>query len=109
MANDYVADFDQINWIWATLKSISGLLLLILIFNGCAAKTPKPTTSKIIPAPKTKVFGKFQCDREADKAMERGDIETGLHKHARFVVRHPDNPLAHYHLGYAFRIRHCFF
>ena len=102
MENYNVAGFDQINRIWVTLKSISGLLILILILNGCAARTPKPVPSKIIPAPKTKAFGKFQCDREADKAMERGDIETGLHKHALFVVRYPDNPLAHYHLGYAF-------
>jgi tetratricopeptide (TPR) repeat protein len=102
MENYNVAGFDQINRIWVTLKSISGLLILILILNGCAARTPKPVPSKIIPAPKTKAFGKFQCDREADKAMEKGDIETGLHKHARFVTKHPDNPLAHYHLGYAF-------
>ena len=99
MANNNVAGFDQIKMIWVTLKSISGLLILIVILSGCAAKTPKPA---IIPAPKTEAFKKFQCDREADKAMEEGDIETGLHKHARFVARHPDNPLAHYHLGYAF-------
>jgi tetratricopeptide (TPR) repeat protein len=102
MENYNGAGFDQINRIWVTLKSISGLLILILILNGCAVRTPMPAPSKIIPAPKTKAFGKFQCDREADMAMEKGDIETGLHKHARFVVRHPDNPLAHYHLGYAF-------
>ena len=102
MANDNGASFGQINMRWNALRSILTLLILIIILNGCAANTPKPATSKIIPALKTKTFGKFQCDREADEAMEKGDIETGLHKHALLVVRYPDNPLAHYHLGYAF-------
>lgn len=100
MANDNVASFNLINVIWAGFKSILALLILIIILNGCTTKTPKPATSKFNPP---KALEKFKCDRSADQAMEMGDIETGLHKHAFYVARHPDNPLAHYHLGYAFR------
>jgi tetratricopeptide (TPR) repeat protein len=72
----------------------------VIVLGGCAAKIPRPGPVKNIPPPQN--LKKFQCDREADLALERGDIETGLHKHLRFVAEHPGNPLAHYHLGYAF-------
>ena len=100
MVKRNLSNFCQINIIWILLQLISSILIAVIILNGCAVKTPKPAPTKsITPA---KDLAKFQCDRDADLAMERGDIETGLHKHARFVAKYPDNPLAHYHLGYAF-------
>lgn len=100
MAKRNLSVFCQINIIWILLKLISSLLIAVFLLNGCAAKTPKPAPTKITPPAEDSA--KFQCDRKADLAMERGDIETGLNRHARFVAKNPDNPLAHYHLGYAF-------
>lgn len=74
-----------------------GSVILMLEIFGCAAKIPQ-TAPPVYPTPQTG----WQCSEKADQAMADGDIETGLHEHARFVAQHPNNPLAHYHLGYAF-------
>lgn len=75
-------------------------VLFSMVLNGCAIKPAGPPASAAAPA--KAVRQQWQCDPEADKAVESGDIEAGLHAHARFVTEHPDNPLARYHLGYAF-------
>ncbi len=83
------------------ISYISPLIILAagMILWGCAASPPK-TSPVAPPAPPKKA--EWQCSQTADQAMEEGDIETGLREHARYVVEHPNNPLAHYHLGYAF-------
>ncbi len=74
-------------------------LAVSMVVLGCAASPPK-TSPVAPPAPPKKT--EWQCSQAGDRAMEEGDIETGLREHARYVVDHPNNPLAHYHLGYAF-------
>jgi tetratricopeptide (TPR) repeat protein len=81
------------------LKHITTTLTLVGILLGCAAKTPEPVPP--ITA-HSQTENKWQCSAKADEAMKNGDMETGLREHARFVADHPKNPLAHYHLGYAF-------
>jgi tetratricopeptide (TPR) repeat protein len=45
---------------------------------------------------------RWACDPEADQALRRGDTEAGIRLHETFLQAHPDNPLALYHLGYAY-------
>ncbi|MBW2109393.1 MAG: tetratricopeptide repeat protein, partial [Deltaproteobacteria bacterium] len=42
------------------------------------------------------------CDKAADDAMRRRDFQAGVILHERFLVDHPDNGLALYHLGFAY-------
>ena len=42
------------------------------------------------------------CDPQADKAIEDDDFETGIRLHQQFLEKDPENPLALYHLGYAY-------
>jgi tetratricopeptide (TPR) repeat protein len=42
------------------------------------------------------------CDQQADKAIENNDYETGILLHQRLLEKEPENPLALYHLGYAY-------
>jgi tetratricopeptide (TPR) repeat protein len=42
------------------------------------------------------------CDQQADKAIEDNDYETGIRLHQRLLEKEPENPLALYHLGYAY-------
>jgi len=88
------------------LNVVAVLWASTLLFWGCATVSP-PTPIPTQPpaasaAPSKQPPAQWQCDPTADKAMENGDIETGLHEHARFVAQHPENPLGHYHMGYAF-------
>lgn len=71
---------------------LSGWWLLAAI---CGCSTPGYEKGR--PA-----ISHWQCDAAADEAMREGDDETGLRRHEEFVARHPDNPLARYHLGYAY-------
>jgi tetratricopeptide (TPR) repeat protein len=82
------------------LMSLAPVVIAAVLIFGCAGKTPQPAA----PATSTplKSHPQWHCSPKADQAMADGDIETGLHEHARFVAKHPENPLAHYHLGYAF-------
>lgn len=43
-----------------------------------------------------------ECEKAADDAMRRGDFQAGVILHERFLVDHPDNGLALYHLGFAY-------
>ena len=45
---------------------------------------------------------KLTCDIQADKAIEDDDYETGIRLHLRLLEKEPENPLALYHLGYAY-------
>lgn len=88
------------NKMWGIFKATAPVLIAIILTFGCAAKTPQPAPP--VPAAPPQNPPQWQCNEKADKAMEYDDVETGLHEHARFVAKHPRNPLAHYHLGFAF-------
>jgi tetratricopeptide (TPR) repeat protein len=75
------------------MAGILAAMGLLAFLAGCA--TPAGDTPQA-------AIAQWQCDPAADEAMRTGDEETGLRLHQQFVARHPDNPLAHYHLGYAF-------
>ena len=42
------------------------------------------------------------CDANADYALGREDYPTAILLHRRLVQSHPNNALAHYHLGFAY-------
>lgn len=99
-----MAGCHSLYFIFCRKKRIVSVLLQVFVavalLFGCAgrpSRPPAPITSTPVDSP-----SRWQCSEKGDKAMENGDIVTGLHEHARFVAQHPQNPLAHYHLGYAF-------
>src|ERR1700749_3978377 len=42
------------------------------------------------------------CDVDADFALGREDYAKAIMLHRRFLLSHPGNALAHYHLGFAY-------
>ena len=42
------------------------------------------------------------CDIVADSALSLEDYPTAIALHRTFLQAHPDNALAHYHLGFAY-------
>jgi tetratricopeptide (TPR) repeat protein len=85
--------FRSIGVLPGAIAGILGWLWLIAALASCST----PAGDKIQPG-----ISQWQCDPAADEAMRVGDGETGLRLHQEFASRHPDNPLAQYHLGYAF-------
>jgi tetratricopeptide (TPR) repeat protein len=75
------------------IAGILGWLCLLAVLAGCSTLAG----DKVQPG-----ISQWSCDPAADEAMRAGDEETGLRLHQEFVSLHPDNPLALYHLGYAF-------
>ncbi len=45
---------------------------------------------------------KWECDANADQAMQIGDYQTAIELHQRFLKDHPGNGKCLYHLGYAY-------
>jgi tetratricopeptide (TPR) repeat protein len=75
---------------------ISGLFLCALaahLGTGC---------SKTVLVNEPELHERWACDEDADEAMLRGDYETGIVLHQRFLEKEPENGLALYHLGFAF-------
>jgi tetratricopeptide (TPR) repeat protein len=60
---------------------------MALTIAGCAGVQPKPTPQ-------------WQCDSQADAAVQNGDWEAARAGHEALLRRDPANGLAHYHLGY---------
>lgn len=44
----------------------------------------------------------WHCDQEGDEAMKAQDYEAAIRLHERFLEKEDRNPLALYHLGYAY-------
>jgi tetratricopeptide (TPR) repeat protein len=68
-----------------------GIAFLIGL-SGCAGTAP--------PAPPP-AAPRWQCDPEADAAIEREAFQQGIRLHEALLEARPDNALAWYHLGYA--------
>jgi tetratricopeptide (TPR) repeat protein len=58
--------------------------------------------SKTVPLKEPEFHERWTCDVGADEAMWRGDYDTGIALHQRFLEKEPENGLALYHLGFAF-------
>lgn len=70
---------------------LAGIALLIGL-NGCAGTAPRT------PPP---AAPRWQCDPEADAAVQREAYQLGIRLHEALLEAQPDNALAWYHLGYA--------
>jgi tetratricopeptide (TPR) repeat protein len=70
---------------------LAGIALLIGL-SGCAGTAP--------PAPPP-AAPRWQCDPEADAALQREAFQQGIRLHEALLKARPDNALAWYHLGYA--------
>ena len=73
--------------------TLSFFILSLAQGAGCSsAHIEKPPVTK----------NKMTCDLQADQAIENNDYETGIRLHQQLLEKEPENPLALYHLGYAY-------
>jgi tetratricopeptide (TPR) repeat protein len=69
------------------------LLLLVLQSPACATSSPDSTTSE-----------DQVCDASADYYLGMEDYPEAIERHRAVIDKHPDNALAHYHLGFAYGV-----
>jgi FimV-like protein len=67
-------------------------IALLIGLSGCAGTAPQA------PPP---AAPRWQCNSEADAALNREAYQLGIRLHEQLLEAQPDNALAWYHLGYA--------
>jgi tetratricopeptide (TPR) repeat protein len=83
------------------------LLLVSLICSAMLGPAIARSSSSIAPesaAPSSSQSEPQVCDPQADYYLGMEDYPAAIHRHLVVIREHPDNALAHYHLGFAYGV-----
>lgn len=80
----------------SSYRAFRFLPVLLLSMAALAANVARP--------PASMAAGNQVCDPLADYYLGMEDYPAAIHSHLIVIRKHPDNALAHYHLGFAYGV-----